>query len=110
MNHAASPRQPRSAASMSWRRRLDIAVRTLAAIALGYFLAHAFSALTAAVLPFARPDRVVAGGLLALVVWCVAALYAFAARSSWRAAGVPLALALTMLALAALLANQAVRP
>jgi hypothetical protein len=110
MNHAASPRQPRSAASMPWRRRLDIAVRTLAALALGYFLAHAFAALMAAVLPFARPDRVVAGGLLAFVVWTAAAVHAFAARSPWRAAGVPLLLALAMTGLAALLAGQAVRP
>lgn len=111
MNPAASPiRQQRRTASVAWRRALDIAVRTLAAIALGYFLAHAFSALMAAVLPFARPDRVVAGGLLALVVWCVAAVYAFGARSPWRAAGVPLALGLSMMGLAALLAEQALRP
>lgn len=93
-----------------WRRVLDVAVRTIAAVAIGYFLAHAFSALMAAMLPFSRPDRVVAGGMLAFVAWTVAAVYAFAARSPWRAAGVPLALALAMLALASLLAEQALRP
>lgn len=111
MNQAASPvRQPRRTAANTWRRAIDVAIRTLSAIAIGYLLAHAFSALMAAVLPFARPDRVVAGGMLALVVWCVAAVYAFAARTPWRAAGVPLALALAMFGVAALLAGQALRP
>jgi hypothetical protein len=91
-------------------RVFGVAVRVAAAVAAGYFLAHAFSVLAAAALPFARPDRVVAGGMLALVVWAVAAVYAFAARSAWRAAGVPLALALAMLGLAGLLGEQALRP
>ena len=76
----------------------------------GYLLAHAFSALSASVLPFSRPDRVVAGALLAFPLWCAAAVYAFGARDWKRAAGLPLLLALAMLGLATLLAQQALRP
>lgn len=76
---------------------LDVAVRTAAAVAGGYFAAHAFSAFMALALPFARPDRVAAGTLLAFVVWTVAALYAFAARSAWRACWVPVALGAVLL-------------
>lgn len=93
-----------------WRHAAEVLVRTLAAVFGGYFLAHAFSALAASVLPFARPDRVVAGALLAFPVWCAAAVYAFGARDWKRAAGAPLLLALAMLGLAALLADQALRP
>ncbi|MDH5824172.1 DUF3649 domain-containing protein [Luteimonas sp. RD2P54] len=93
-----------------WRHAVEVLVRTLAAAFGGYLLAHAFSALAASVLPFARPDRVVAGALLAFPVWCAAAVYAFGARDWKRAAGIPLLLALAMLGLAALLAEQALRP
>lgn len=93
-----------------WRHAGQVLVRTLAAVFGGYFLAHAFSALAASVLPFARPDRVVAGALLAFPVWCAAAVYAFGARDWKRAVGVPLLLALALLGLAALLADRALRP
>ncbi len=93
-----------------WRHAAQVTVRTLSALLGGYLLAHAVSALSASVLPFARPDRVVAGALLAFPVWCAAAVYAFGARDWKRAAGVPLLLALLMLGLAALLAQQALRP
>ncbi|WP_238345861.1 DUF3649 domain-containing protein [Luteimonas saliphila] len=102
----ASPKPP----STRWRHAGEVLLRTLAAVFGGYFLAHAFSALSASVLPFARPDRVVAGALLAFPVWCAAAVYAFGARDWKRAVGIPLVLALAMLGLAALLAEQAVRP
>ena len=93
-----------------WRHGAEVAVRTLSAVVGGYLLAHAFAALSASVLPFSRPDRVVAGALLAFPVWCAAAVYAFGARDWKRGAGIPLALALLLLALSALLAQQALRP
>ena len=93
-----------------WRLGIEVAARTLSAVAGGYLLAHAFSALSASLLPFARPDRVVAGALLAFPVWCAAAVYAFGARDWKRAVGLPLLSALAMLGLAALLAQQALRP
>lgn len=94
----------------AWRWRAEVLVRTLAALFGGYLLAHAFSALAASLLPFARPDRVVAGALLAFPLWCAAAVYAFGARDWKRAVGIPLVLALAMLGIAALLATQAQRP
>jgi hypothetical protein len=97
-------------AAGGWRHAGQVLVRTLAAVFGGYFLAHAFSALGASVLPFSRPDRVVAGALLAFPVWCAAAVYAFGARDWKRAAGVPLLLGVAMLGLATLLAEQALRP
>jgi len=102
----------RTGASRSggWRHAVEVALRALSAVVGGYLLAHAFSALSASLLPFSRPDRVVAGALLALPVWCAAAVYAFAARDWRRGVGLPLALALAMLGLAALLAEQALRP
>lgn len=102
----ASKRRPPG----GWRRAGEVLLRTTMAVFGGYLLAHAFSALAASALPFARPDRVVAGALLAFPVWCAAAVYAFGARDWKRAAGVPLLLALAMLGLAALLAEQALRP
>lgn len=93
-----------------WRWRTEVLVRTVVAVAGGYFLAHAFSALCASALPFSRPDRVVAGALLAFPVWCAAAVYAFGARD-WRRAVVRVpGLALALLGLATLLAAQATRP
>lgn len=103
---ADGTRRKRSA----WRWRAEVLVRTLAAVFGGYLLAHAFSALSAALLPFARADRVAAGMLLAFPVWCAAAVYAFGARDWKRAVGIPLVLALAMLGIAALLATQAQRP
>jgi hypothetical protein len=93
-----------------WRWRAEVLLRTLMALFGGYFLAHAVSALSASLMPFARPDRVVAGALLAFPVWCAAAVYAFGARHWKRAVGIPLVLTLAMLGIAALLTTQAQRP
>jgi hypothetical protein len=105
--HAPTPTPRRR---IDWRWRAHVLLRVLVALFGGYFLAHAFATLSASVMPFSRPDRVVAGALLAFPVWCAAAVYAFGARDWKRAAGVPLALALAMLGIAALLATQAQRP
>lgn len=106
-SHAVERRRPRTG---GWRHAAEVTLRTIVAVFGGYLLAHAFAALSASVLPFSRPDRVVAGALLAFPVWCAAAVYAFGARDWKRAAGLPLLLALAMLGLAALLAPQALRP
>lgn len=93
-----------------WRWRAEVLVRTVVAVVGGYFLAHAFSALCACLMPFTRPDRVVAGALLAFPVWCAAAVYAFGARDWKRAVAFVPGLALALLGVAALLATQATRP
>lgn len=107
---AAIPAPGKKTSTGGWRHAAQVLLRTVVAVFGGYLLAHAFSALAASVLPFSRPDRVVAGALLAFPVWCAAAVYAFGARDWRRAAGIPLLLALAMLGLAALLAAQATRP
>lgn len=89
---------------------LDVAARTASAAAGGYFAAHAFAAFMTLVLPFARPDRVVAGTLLAFVVWCIAALYAFAVRSTWRACWVPVAVGIALLGVAMAFPESGARP
>lgn len=93
-----------------WRHAAQVLLRTLVAVVGGYALAHAFSAVAASILPFARADRVITGMLLAFPVWCAAAVYTFGARHWARAASVVPVLALVMLAAASLLSAQAVRP
>lgn len=66
------------------QRRLSLASRSLAAIVGGYAFAHAATAFLTLALPFGRNDRVVTATLLAFVVWCAAAIYAFAAAKAWR--------------------------
>jgi len=81
-------------------RALHVTARAGAAIAAGYFLAHACAAFLTLALPFARPDRVVAATLFSFVAWCVAALHAFATGSTWRAWWLPCLLGAAMLGVA----------
>jgi len=75
--------------------------RTLAALFAGYWVAWGVTAFLTLALPLSRPNRVTAASLCCFAVWTAAAMYAFAARSSWRAwwalalcGGVPYAIAL----------------
>lgn len=107
---ARTPTRRPAADRGRWRHAAEVVLRTLVAMVGGYALAHAFSALAASALPFARADRVITGMLLAFPVWVVAAVYTFGARHWARAAiAVPL-LTLVLLAAASLLSAQAVRP
>jgi hypothetical protein len=92
------------------RHALDVTVRTLAALVAGYACAHAFAACMAVVLPFARPDRVVAGTLLSFVVWTLVALHAFGARSAWRAWWRPALAFAAMMAVALAFPDAGLRP
>lgn len=78
------------------RYRAGIAVRTAAALLAGYALASASTVLLSAVLPFDRIERVFTGTLLSFAVWTGAALYAFAAKTAWRAMWVTIGLAIIM--------------
>lgn len=84
---AAPARKPR--ATLSWRYRGEVAARAFAAIVVGYFFAYALTALLSLVLPFSRVNAVVTASLLSFFVWCAVAMYAFAARSAWRACWAP---------------------
>ncbi|MGH8083210.1 MAG: hypothetical protein ACREP7_21710 [Lysobacter sp.] len=103
----APARKPR--AKLSWRYRGAVAVRAIAASVIGYLVAYGFTAFGTLVLPFERNDRVVAASLLCFFVWCAAAMYAFAARSAWRACWVLLLWAGAMYGIAALFPEAAAR-
>lgn len=104
----ASARKPRAA--LSWRYRGEVAARAFAAIVIGYFVAYGFAAFFSVALPFARVDSVIAASLLSFFVWCAAAMYAFAARSAWRACWAPAAVAALLLGAAKLCGAVALFP
>ncbi|MET1756314.1 hypothetical protein ABVV53_12730 [Novosphingobium sp. RD2P27] len=68
-----------------WRRRGDAALRLLAALPLSYAVASVWAMALARVLPGALAEATVAATLIAFVICAVAAMYAYAARSGWRA-------------------------
>lgn len=78
---------------------LSVTGRILVAVLLGYALAYAVTACLSIYLPLPRPDQVSFGSLGCFAVWVAAIVYAFAARSAWRACWV---LALASLALGGL--------
>lgn len=92
------------------RNALDVSARTLAALVAGYACAHAFAACMTVVLPFARPDRVVAGTLLSFIVWTLVALHAFATATPWRAWWRPGAAFVAMMAAVLVFPDAALRP
>ncbi|WP_263138652.1 DUF3649 domain-containing protein [Pseudomonas sp. RIT-PI-AD] len=85
----------KAAASLPLRYRLAVASRSLAAILGGYALATASSLCLALWLPLARSEAVLVGTMASFLVYCCAALWAFACRtalSAWIGIGVPAAL------------------
>ncbi len=68
-----------------WSRRGDIALRAIAAVPLGYAAASLWAMAIARLVPGDRTEASVTAALIALVLCAVAAMWAFAARSGWRA-------------------------
>lgn len=68
-----------------WRRRSDNALRFIAAVPLGYAVASLWAAALARVLPMSRSEATVTGTLIALLLCALFAMYAYGARSGWRA-------------------------
>ncbi|ATY32100.1 hypothetical protein [Sphingomonas psychrotolerans] len=68
-----------------WARRGDMALRVLAAIPLGYAVGSLWAMALARVIPGARSEATVIATLVAFVICAAAAMWAFAARSGWRA-------------------------
>lgn len=68
-----------------WRARGDMTLRILAAIPLGYAVASLWAMAIARLLPGNRAEASITGTLVAFVLCAVAAMWAFAARSGWRA-------------------------
>lgn len=89
-----------------WARRGDIGLRIVAAVPLGYATASLWAMALARILPGDRIEATVAATLIALALCAVAAMWAFAARSGWRAlwtlaAAAGIAAAITGLSIAA---------
>lgn len=72
-------------ATRAWRRRGDTALRILAAIPVGYAVASLWAMALARLLPGDRAQATVAATLVAFALCAGAAMWAFAARSGWRA-------------------------
>ncbi len=104
----ATARPPRTGVSL--RYRAAVAARAFAAVVLGYAVAYGSTAFLTVVLPFARNDRVIAASLACFFVWCAVAMYAFAARSAWRALAFPALWAGALYGVALLFPEAAARP
>lgn len=78
--------------SVVMRRRIDNTLRFVAAVPLGYAVASLWGAAIARVLPMEQSEATVTGTLVALLLCALAAMYAYGARSGWRATWVLLLL------------------
>ncbi|MFV3332080.1 DUF3649 domain-containing protein [Pseudomonas sp. NY15437] len=87
-----------------------LAARILSAVVAGYALAYSATAFLSVYLPMSRPDRVSLASLACFIVWVAAILYAFGARSPWRAVWLPVLLSAVLGAAAFLPAAYGVRP
>lgn len=76
---------PATGRAVLWRRRGDNTLRLIAAVPLGYAVASLWAAALARVLPMARSEATVTGTLVALLLCALFAMYAYGARSGWRA-------------------------
>ena len=92
---------PRGSAGLQYR--LGVASRALAAIGGGYAVGALAAAVLALALPTSRVEAAVTGTLVSFVVFALAVMWVFAARSAaraWLGLAVPaLALGLALLAL-----------
>jgi len=79
------PAKRNAAATLHWRDRVGVALRTLAAIGGGYVLASTATRALAIALPMAPVDAVVAATLTGLVVYPCAVMWCFAAATVLRA-------------------------
>jgi hypothetical protein len=74
-----------AAAVPSWRRRGDMMLRILAALPLGYAVATLWAIALSRILPMDAGEATTAGMLVAFAICAVSAMWAFAAKSGWRA-------------------------
>lgn len=75
----------RSATANPWPKRADLLLRVIAAIPLGYAVASLWAMALARLLPGPRSEATIVATLVAFVLCAIAAMWAFAARSGWRA-------------------------
>ena len=69
----------------AWRRRGDMVLRVLAAVPLGYAVGSLWAMALARLLPGPPAEASVAAALMSFAICAAAAMWAFAARSGWRA-------------------------
>jgi ABC-type sugar transport system permease subunit len=79
MSRAVQRERPR------WQRTGDMVLRILAAIPIGYAVGSLWAMALARLLPGDRAQATIAATLMAFVICAVAAMWAFTARSGWRA-------------------------
>lgn len=82
---AATKGTVRSNRGSAWRTRGDWTLRVLSALPLGYTVASLWAAALARLLPVDRAEAAIWATLAAFVICAAAAIWAFAARSGWRA-------------------------
>lgn len=68
-----------------WRRGGDTALRVVAAVPLGYAVGSVWAMALARVLPGDRAEATVWAALVSFALCAAAAMWAFAARTGWRA-------------------------
>ncbi len=73
------------ATDVRWRRHGDNLLRLIAALPGGYAVASLWAMALARILPGDRVAATVTATLIAFVVCAVAVMWAYAARSGWRA-------------------------
>lgn len=71
--------------SEAWRRRGDMVLRVIAAVPLGYGVGSLWAMALARLLPGDRAEATITASLVAFALCAFAAMWAFAARSGWRA-------------------------
>lgn len=80
----AKAKSAKTAKPPPWRRRLDVAARSIAAIFLGYLFAALGAAVLARVLPGPRAEASMAATLLSFAIYAGVAIWAFADAKTWR--------------------------
>lgn len=68
-----------------WRRRIDSALRIFTAIPGGYAVASLWAMALARLLPGGPAEATIAATIVAFALCAAIAMWAFAARSGWRA-------------------------
>lgn len=76
---------PAQARSILWRRRGDNALRLVAAVPVGYAVASLWAMALARLLPGGPGPATVTATLVAFALCAAAVMWAYAARSGWRA-------------------------
>lgn len=76
--------RPKGKPPLSWRRRVDVALRTLAGLVMGYVVAGLSAAVLARVLPMPKIEATTTGMLASFAVYGGIAVWAFGDPKTWR--------------------------